>query len=218
KAMPVKAIEEAWKTGASSVGEKLFHAEIAPAFRHDAGYFANLLVVRIAILYGIFGALFVIDIDTCRQAGAIWPDMARPGEAVPYEIPHTSGILKHYDDLAPARRSKKTAIISVKKTITPQTAATRTSRLVSRIVHRWIGSVSDLGSASIRETGTWSKEDRNAIRPPAMTPRLMRGSVTLKNVKGADAPRLAEHSSSVMFNCCNEAPTMRMTSGVQMIT
>src|SRR5262249_24101546 len=116
---------------------------------------------------------------------------------------------------SPPSRSARTRPASVVMTIKPETAATRTSRLPSRMAHNLIGNTSVRASARNSDTGTLSNEDRNATKQLAKMPRWIRGNVMRRNVYQRLAPRLREQFTSCGSSCCSDAPTMRITNGTQ---
>src|SRR5690348_14398103 len=118
----------------------------------------------------------------------------------------------------PAKRSARTISTIVAITIKPDTAAVRTSRLVSICCHRWIGSTSVRSSARKSDTGTLSNDAMNARNAPAPTPRPISGSVTRRNVVQCVAPRLADASSSAESSCTSAAIVVRSTNGTQTTT
>ena len=65
---------------------------------------------------------------------------------------------------------------------TPDTAATRTSSVLSIIPHMRIGSMSLRGPARKSEIGTLSSEPTKARKAPAAMPGAITGSVTRRNV------------------------------------
>ena len=65
---------------------------------------------------------------------------------------------------------------------TPETAATRTSSVLSIIPHMRMGSISLRGPARKSETGTLSSEATKARKAPAAMPGAIAGSVTRRNV------------------------------------
>ena len=71
---------------------------------------------------------------------------------------------------------------AVVKMSTPDTAAVRTSSVVSSMLHIRIGSTSVSGPARNSETDTLSSEAMKAMKAPARMPGRITGRVTRRNV------------------------------------
>ena len=96
---------------------------------------------------------------------------------------------------------------------TPETAATRTSCVLSIIPHMRIGSMSVRAVERKSGTGTLSTEAVKARKAPAPMPGAISGRVIRRKLWRRDAPRLAEAARRAGSSCDSEAPTVRSTNG-----